>query len=628
MGKDILNSITISNKNVAMLLLNTDGNLIEYNRKFRENLNLSTAECCNISLFDFDQTIQKKQWPDLLRELKESGFVSIKSLHRKKSGSILPVEMIMMHHSHEDHYTIAVQIKYFDNKQDIHKSLEIIQFIFEKAPLGIFLIKDGGEIVKVNEHASNYLGYTEQELCRLNVSEIDCGHSGDEIDEIWAQQRQKKTLDTFITVHRKKDGSEIPVEISGILFEIDNIAYSVSFVKDISERVEAEKQRKKYEEKIKNKQRLESLGTLAGGIAHDFNNILSAIFGYSELAQLKFGDNQMLSKYLLQISNASNRAKELVQQILLFSRQGHFEKGPIDISRIVNEALKLIKATLSSNIEIRREISPNLEPVFANEIHIHQIVMNLCTNACHAMQLKGGVLKVSLTEIIIQDEDIKSFPDLTPGNYLNMVIADTGCGIPSSMINKIFDPYFTTKATGEGTGLGLSTTHGIIKDHRGSIKVYSEVDVGTTFSIFLPSTKASIEPSELQGNQLPVGSGRILYVDDEKHLIDLGRELLERLGYEVETRASSTDGLQAFRANPAKYDLIISDITMPELNGIELARKMKEIRSDIPIILCSGFSERINEEEMDNIGISALLMKPVTYMDLALTVNKVIINNA
>jgi len=308
----------------------------------------------------------------------------------------------------------------------------------------------------------------------------------------------------------------------------------------------------------------------------------------------------------------------------LFSRQGSSERVPIDVGRVVEEALKLIKASLPANIEIRANISNDLAPIFANEIHIHQIVMNLCTNAYHAMKSFGGPLNVSLTAVAIQDHDILSFSEIKPGNYLKLTISDTGCGIPPDIINRIFDPYFTTKPTGEGTGLGLSTIHGIVKDHRGSIKVYSEVGIGTTFHVFLPTAETTANTTVEKLKQLPMGSGCILFVDDEESLIELGRDLLGRLGYQVETRASAIDAIEAFRADPQKFDLVISDITMPKMTGDEIALQIKAIRPEIPIILCSGFSDRINPQIMETIGINALLMKPIIYADLAQTVHRVL----
>ncbi len=314
----------------------------------------------------------------------------------------------------------------------------------------------------------------------------------------------------------------------------------------------------------------------------------------------------------------------LVQQILLFSRQGVSEKRPVELDRVVDEASKLLRASLPANVEIFENISANLALVIANETQIHQIVMNLCTNAYHAMRTTGGILNVSLTTVNILELDRQSHNGITPGNYLKLSVGDNGFGIPPDVINRIFEPYFTTKPTGEGTGLGLSTVHGIVKDHGGCIKVYSEVGVGTIFHVLLPAADIAGEKVFTQVEQLPTGNECILLVDDEKTLIDLGRHLLERLGYLVETRASSIDALEAFRSNSQAYDLVISDMTMPKMTGDEMARQMRTIKPGIPIILCSGFSEKIQTQTMQVLGINAVLMKPILYSDLAHTVRQVL----
>ncbi len=614
----------LEHASVCVFRVNQKGRIVYANRKACDSLGYSQAEFLKISVFDIDSVVNSERWPLLWQELCDHGSSTFESQHLRKDGSVFPIEVTVTLIEFEGiRYATAIT-KDIAERKHLYDSLRIFQFIFDKAPLGIYLIKEGGHIAYVNEHAYRYLGYTKEEISLMNVVDIDCGYHPEEIEKIWLRQKQTKSLETFETVHRKKDGTEFPVEINGILLEFNNDPYSVCFCKDISERKEVEKQRLKMETQMRESQKMEALGTLAGGIAHDFNNILGAILGYAELAQLKYPEDSKLKNYLSQIFKAGHRAKELVQQILLFSRQGVSEKGPMDVTKVVNEALKLIKATFPANIEILRNFSPNLTPIFANEIQIHQIVMNLCTNAYHAMKSTGGLLDVSLTSVTILDQDAKSHPGMNPGHYVKLSISDNGCGISPEMINRIFEPYFTTRPTGEGTGLGLSTVHGIIKDHGGYLKVYSEVGVGTTFNIFLQAADTEAESVAPKDEKLPTGNECILLVDDEKALIDLGRDLLERLGYRVETRASSLDAIEAFRTNPPKYDLVISDVTMPKMTGDEMARQMKVIRPDIPIILCSGFSNRIHAQTIDALGISAILMKPVIYAELAHAVRQAI----
>ncbi len=614
-----LDKFCLDNASVCALRLNRDGRILYANRKACESLGYSREELLGMSVSDIDPMVTPEMWPDAWRQISTEQNVTVEGAHRRKDGTVFPVEVTATYLEFEGRgYSMAL-IKDITQRKHLSESLRLSQFMFDKASFGIFLARASGHIADVNDHACRYLGYTKAELCRMHILDIDRGNSPEENAQLW-RQLQKEGVIHFESLHRRKDGTEIPVAITGNLFEFNNKLYSVSFVQDISDWKEAKKQRRKMEAQMRETQKMEALGTLAGGIAHDFNNILAAILGFTELAQLECPTGSNAKQYVSQISQAGRRAKDLVQQILTFSRQSRSEKGPLDISRAIEEALKLIKATLSANIEIREDIPSNLAPVFADETQIHQVVMNLCTNARHAMNNTGGTLDVSLKAVAIQEQDAQNYPGMAPGDYLKLSIADTGPGIAPNLINRIFEPYFTTKPTGEGTGLGLSTVHGIVQDHSGSIKVYSEPGVGTTFHIFLPVVEASLEAAAKQPEQLPTGSERILFVDDEKPLIDLGRALLERLGYRVETRASSIDAIEAFRTDPQKYDLIITDMAMPKMSGDELAREMKAIRSDIPIILCSGFSDRIDARVREAIGVSAFLMKPVTYADLAKTV--------
>lgn len=609
---------------VCIFRVNQDGRIVYANRNACDTLGYSHAELLQLSVFDIDPIARPEIWHSMWEKLCAEGSITAESQHIRKDGSIFPIELtVTLIDIDGQHFSMGITKDISERKQ-LYDSLQMFQFIFDEAPLGIYLIKEGGSIAYVNDHACRYLGYTKKELSRMHVADIDDSHRPDEIEKIWSRQKRSRRLETFETIHRKKDGTQFPVEISGIALEFNGDLYSVSFCKDISDRKEAEKKRLKMEAHLRETQKMESLGTLAGGIAHDFNNILGAIIGYAELTQIQCQEGSKLEKYVSQISKAGNRAAELVKQILWFSRQGLEEKRPLEISRVVKDALKLIEVTLPATVEIIKKISPDLPPVLGNEIQIHQIVMNLCTNAYHAIKKSNGTLGVSLVVESIHEQDVGSFPGVAPGDYIKLSVSDDGCGIPPEVINRIFEPYFTTKPVGEGTGLGLSTVHGIIKDHGGCIQVYSEVGTGTTFDVLFPVIDAETILEARDGEGLPTGGETILFVDDEKVLIDLVHDLLERLGYKVETRASSIDAAEAFKGNPMKYDLILSDVTMPKMAGDELAQHIKAIRPDIPIILCSGFSNRINEQTMETLGIDAMLMKPMIYSELAHTIRRVL----
>ena len=369
---------------------NQDGRIVYANRYACDLLGYSHSELLQLSVFDIDSVIRPEAWPFMWQKLREDGSVTAESQHIRKDGSVFPIELtVTLIEIGDEIFTMAIT-KDISERKKLDDSLLLFQFIFDKAPLGIYLIKDGGEIAYVNEHASSYLGYTKEEIYRMSVADIDRGYSAAEVETIWARQKQTRRLETFETVHRKKDGTEFPVEINGIMLEFNNEIYSVSFCKDVSERKKAEKERLKMEVHLRETQKMESLGTLAGGIAHDFNNILGAIVGYAELTHIQCQEGSKLERYVSQISKAGNRAAELVKQILWFSRQGLEEKRPLEMSQVVKEALKLIEVTLPATIEIIKKISPDLPPVLGNEIQIHQIVMNLCTNAYYAMKTSSG----------------------------------------------------------------------------------------------------------------------------------------------------------------------------------------------------------------------------------------------
>ena len=290
----------------------------------------------------------------------------------------------------------------------------------------------------------------------------------------------------------------------------------------------------------------------------------------------------------------------------------------------VKETLKLLRASIPSTIEMQQNIKTNIGAAYANHTQIHQVVLNLCTNAAHAMEKNGGKLSVDLHPITINENDRSSFNELKPGLYLKLMVTDTGHGMDNYTISRIFDPYYTTKEVGEGTGMGLALVHGIVKDHGGDIKVYSELGVGTAFHILFPTIEGNEEKETTAIDPLLKGKGNILFVDDEKPLVDIGKDLLEFLGYQVETRTSPIDALEALRAKPDKYDLVITDMTMPNMNGDKLVEEIKKFLPKLPIIICTGFSKRLSQDKKVGMGINSILMKPLTLADLATTVKKVL----
>jgi signal transduction histidine kinase/ActR/RegA family two-component response regulator len=371
--------------------------------------------------------------------------------------------------------------------------------------------------------------------------------------------------------------------------------------------------------------KIQAIGTLAGGIAHDFNNILFPIIGYTELTMDEVPEDSSARKNLEEILKAANRAKGLVQQILTFSRQSGHEREPIKVQYIIKEALKLLRASIPATIEIVHHLDDKCGPVIGDATQIHQVIMNLCTNAYQAMQTCGGRLEVGLRVVNINYADTIEKVGLRPGKHLCLTVKDEGCGMEAAVLDRIFEPYYTTKKHGKGTGLGLAVIHGIVKNHGGDIIVASTPGKGSTFQVYLPMTDGiDIETEPVLFTKPAEGKERILLIDDEEQIVNMEQQMLERLGYKVTASTDSKAALEAFSRHPDDFDLIITDMTMPHITGDRLARKMLDIKPKIPVILCTGFNEAISEEKALSMGIQKFVMKPVVKNELASTIRTVL----
>ena len=435
----------------------------------------------------------------------------------------------------------------------------------------------------------------------------------------------EKEFDTTFRVLRP-DGTTKHLKGNAIIIK-DNSGKAIRMIGiniDITEQIKAEEERHVLATHLQQAQKMEAIGTLAGGIAHDFNNILGAILGYAEMAYEDSLKGAVNPNDLNQVIQAGHRAKDLVKQILAFSRQADSPKTPLQPAPIIKESIKLLRSSIPTTIDIQQDVDSEANLILADATQIHQIIMNLCTNAYHAMEKTGGTLSISLKNKVLTQQDLLGTPDIQPGRSIQLSVRDTGSGITPVIQKRIFEPYFTTKETGKGTGMGLAIVHGIVKSCGGSITCHSEVGEGTVFEIILPAFVEQITPEKIEDNVIPVGTERILFVDDEEMLAKMGQTILERLGYKVTVRISSIEALAIFKAQSEFFDMVITDQTMPRMTGFDLAQRMLQIRPDMPIILCTGYSGQVSEEQARCIGIKGFAMKPLAMKDIATLIRKVL----
>lgn len=483
--------------------------------------------------------------------------------------------------------------------------------------------RDVDRIVDCNQRACDGLGYTRDELLQMPISDVEVNFDKEQIRSITGALRPGEAI-TVDGKHRRKDGSTFPVEARiGIIAQTGSDTL-VGIVRDVTERTRAAQEKEDLQKQLLHSQKMEAIGTLAGGIAHDFNNILFAITGYGELALDDVPEDSFAYKNIRLALSAADRAADLTRHILTFSRETEQQKDSILISPILKESLKFLRASLPADVEIRSTIGGELQPVYADPTQMHQVFMNLLTNAAYAMKDAGGVLAVGLDEVCLTKESGNTVPGIVAGTYQRLKVSDTGHGMVPEVLERIFDPFFTTKEPGQGTGLGLSVIDGIVRNHGGFINVNSTPGEGTTFEVFFPVVTDILTFSG-QTTELvaPIGTGRILLVDDEQMITEATGANLEKLGYEVITHNDPMLALAAFEASPDSFDLIITDIGMPNMSGFQLSKRIREIRTDIPIVAITGYADLVEQDLLDS-GIHDWIYKPIKRSDIAQTLARVL----
>lgn len=480
---------------------------------------------------------------------------------------------------------------------------------------------EDGAIIDANHAAEIFYEYPLEKLTSMKIEDINM--LPPETIENERKRAMSGLQDLFIFHHKKANGEIRNVEVHSTSISIHGSDILFSIINDITERKQAEEERNKLQAQLQHTRKLEAIGTLAGGIAHDFNNILGAIIGYAEIIQDDCPSGSATAHDIQQVLHASHRARELVKQILAFSKQAETSKLPMKPASIILETVKMLRSTLPATIDIRQSIDKDTGCILADPTQIHQILMNLSTNSFHAMEETGGTLSIALKRKELTPEDLKGREHILSGSFIHLSVADSGSGIAPELQEKIFDPYFTTKETGKGSGMGLAIVHGIVTSCDGYITCHSKRGEGTVFDVYLPVI-AGDELSQMQREQpIQYGSEHILFIDDEEMLADMCKSMLERLGYRVTTRTNVFDAINTFHNQPDEFDMVITDQTMPGMTGSDLALRLLQIRPELPIILCTGFSTIISEETSKKLGIKGYAMKPLTKKDIAVLIRKV-----
>ncbi len=624
----------IENTSDGIGILATDGTIRYESPSVEKMLGYTPEELIGKNVFDYIH-------PDDIRRVVISFVKGLKSLNsrtrkihyriRHKNGSWRTLET-RGRYLEKDGEIDGIVVNYWDitDKAEADKdrktalaqlraSEERYRSLFEGSRDAVFMSQLNGMFIDINPAGIEMLGYTSREelLATDIVGEIYLNSSDQKLME--SELHDKGHLKDFELQLQHRQGFVLTVLVTAIadLNERNDLVGYHGIMRDITER-------KKLREQLARAQKLEAIGTLAGGIAHDFNNILAIILAFTELTRDEIEEGSEPDLYLNHIVNAIKRAKELIRQILTFSHQMDRTREPVQIHIVVEETLKMLRASIPSLIEVKQHIDKNCSGVLADPTQIHQVVMNLATNAYQAMREEGGVLEVNL-DMVDNDTYLIEPPEILPkGKYLRITVRDTGHGMDAETKARIFDPFFTTKQLGEGSGMGLSVVHGIVKAHNGVITVNSHASVGSTFNVYLPQHEGAINADDASPVEVPLGKERVLLIDDNRELARVEGRVLERLGYQVTIDDSSVSALDRFNEDPAAWDLVITDQAMPKMTGVNLAREMMKIRPDIPVILLTGYSDIVTAEKAKSMGIREFVMKPVLSQELGITIRRVL----
>ncbi|NQT93561.1 MAG: response regulator [Lentisphaerae bacterium] len=573
----------------------------------------------------------------LVRRILDMNRITYERVFVSRSGKRIPVEIEARRVDRGEQIMVMCIARDVGEKKEVERLLrasrERSRDFFSYSPIGVALYDAERSLVNVNRACLKMFASPDaMEFGRFNI--FDNPFLPDPIKKRLREGEtvryeaaidfdEVRRIGLFISGKTGPANFDMLITNLGVDNEFNPKGFLVQ-VQDVTERRKAETALRHSERQLRQAQKMEAIGTLAGGVAHDFNNILTPILGYTEMCLYSTEESTEVHKYLQEVMKAVNRAKDLVKQILTFSRQMEPEGRPIRVSPIVKEALTLMRATIPPNVDIRRAVKTERDVIQGNPTQIHQVLMNLCINAVHAMEEQGGVLEVLMSDFLLSRAASTEFPQLNPGRYLRISVRDTGCGMDRETMDRIFEPFFTTKHIGRGTGMGLSVVHGIISGLNGGITVESEKGEGTVFHIVLPIMEETLQPVSEEGVVLPSGTETVLFVDDD---VDVGRmvaRMLETLGYKPVLANRGQEALWIFEKDPRGIDLVITDQAMPEMSGEELAEHLLAARPDVPIIVCTGFGDKLTPRRAKEMGVREFMTKPLVMRELSETIRRVL----
>jgi len=573
----------------------------------------------------------------LMRRILDTSSITYERVYVSRSGKRIPVEIEARRIDRGDQLMVMCIARDVGEKKEVERLLrasrERSRDFFSYSPIGVALYDAERTLVNCNRACLKMFASPDaMEFGRFNI--FDNAFLPDPIKKRLREGEtvryeaaidfdEVRRLGLFVSGKTGPANFDMLITNLGVDNEFNPKGFLVQ-VQDVTERRKAEAALRRSERQLRQAQKMEAIGTLAGGVAHDFNNILTPILGYTEMCLYSTPETTEVHQYLQEVMKAVNRAKDLVKQILTFSRQMEPDGRPIRVSPIVKEALTLMRATIPANIEIRRAVKTERDVIQGNPTQIHQVLMNLCTNAVHAMEEGGGVLEVMVSDFLLNRAASTEFPQLNPGRYLRLSVRDSGCGMDRETLDRIFEPFFTTKHVGQGTGMGLAVVHGIVTGLNGGISAESEKGDGTVFHVVLPIMEETLQPMTEEGVVLSSGTETVLFVDDD---VDVGRmvaRMLETLGYKPVLANRGQEALWIFEKDPRSIDVVITDQAMPEMNGAELSERLLVARPDIPIIVCTGFGDKLTPRRATEIGIREFMTKPIVMRELSETIRKVL----